>query len=453
MIDTFPIAFESRMRHSLGTAWDLFASAHEHSSPVAIRINPEKYKTEGPGQRVPWSAHGRYLSERPVFTLDPLLHGGAYYVQEASSMFLEQVFRQIVGPAQPLTLLDLCAAPGGKSTHLLSLVNRESLLVANEVIRSRATILLENIEKWGSNNVVVTNNDPQDFQRLGGFFDIVVVDAPCSGEGLFRKDPQSMKEWSADHVMLCSKRQRRVVSDVWPTLKEDGILIYSTCTYSTLENEENLKWLKSASNVEFLSLRLEDDWGIETIAQDGIIGYRFYPHRVNGEGFFMAVIRKKEKHHQPSIGNLKKTFNTASKKIMEQLDHWIKDDEDFTFIQREHLLQFFSSRHRQAIEYLTRNLRLLSAGTFAATIKHEKLIPEHALALSLHVRQENFAEISLTRTEALQYLRKETLTIALPQRGFALVQYEKLPIGWVNVLQNRLNNLYPAAWRIRMVDR
>lgn len=453
MIDTFPIAFESRMRHSLGTAWDLFASAHELSSPVSIRINPEKYKTTQTTRAVPWSGYGWYLAERPVFTLDPFLHGGAYYVQEASSMFLEQVFTQIVDPTQPLTLLDLCAAPGGKSTHLLSLINRESLLVANEVIRSRATILQENIEKWGSNNVVVTNNDPQDFQRLGGFFDVVMVDAPCSGEGLFRKDPQAMKEWSADQVMLCSKRQRRIVSDIWPTLKEDGILIYSTCTYSTLENEENLKWLKSGCDVEFVSLRLEDDWGIETIAQDGIIGYRFYPHRVNGEGFFMAVVRKKEKHDQPSVGNLKNTFNTASKKIMEQLDDWIKSDEDFTFIQRENLLQFFSSRHKQAIEYLARNLRLISAGTFAATVKHEKLIPEHALALSMHVRIENFAEISLTRTEALQYLRKETLTVALPQRGFALVQYEALPIGWVNVLQNRLNNLYPAAWRIRMADR
>ena len=294
MIDTFPTAFESRMRYSLGSAWDLFASAHKVSLPVTIRINPEKYKTSQETRAVPWSAYGRYLPERPVFTLDPFFHAGAYYVQEASSMFLEQAFTQIADPKQPLMVLDLCAAPGGKSTPLLSLINQKSLLVADAVIRSRAITLQENIQKWGNSNVVVTNNDPQDFQRLEGLFDMIIIDAPCSGEGLFRKDPRAIKEWSPDQVALCSKRQRRIVADIWPTLKEDGILIYSTCTYNTLENEENLKWLKSSCDVAFLPLQLEDGWGIETIAQDGIVGYRFYPHRVDGEGLFMAVMRKKE---------------------------------------------------------------------------------------------------------------------------------------------------------------
>ena len=196
------------------------------------------------------------FNERPSFTLDPSFHGGKYYVQEASSMFLEQAFCATYQFSRiALNVLDLCAAPGGKSTHLLSLMNKNSLLVSNEVIQSRAAILSENIQKWGHGNVIVTNNDPKDFQRLPGFFDVIVVDAPCSGEGLFRKDPNALKEWSEDVVALCSRRQRRILNDVWPTLKTGGLLIYSTCTYNADENEENLKWLKEEYHVESIPLK------------------------------------------------------------------------------------------------------------------------------------------------------------------------------------------------------
>ena len=450
MIDKFPEAFETRMRSSLGTSWDLFAAAHAAPSPTAVRINPAKHKPVHPTAVVPWSRYGMYLPERPVFTLDPELHGGAYYVQEPSSMFLEQAFLQVLQRDSPVTVLDLCAAPGGKSTHLLSLLNSDSLLVSNEVIRSRASILHENIQKWGNSNVVVTNNDPADFQRLEGFFDIIVVDAPCSGEGLFRKDPQAANQWSEDNVRLCAKRQRRILADVWPALKENGIVIYSTCTYSEAENEENLAWLKSSCDVEFLPLDLDDAWGVQPSHEHGISGYRMYPHKANGEGFFISVIRKKEKQAQSRAP--KNTFFSPSKKIVEQLSHWVKASEDFIFIQRDTLLQFFPARHIHALEHLAKELRLLSAGTFVATMKHDKLIPEHAMALSQNLNRDNFACLSMSLEQALAYLRKETIDIPLPEKGFALVRYEELPLGWVNVLQNRINNLYPSEWRIRMAD-
>lgn len=449
-VENLPAPFVQKMQHQLKDAFPDFIKSLQDQPPVSIRLNPEKEFHIANTTPVPWTTHGRYLPERPVFTLDPAFHGGAYYVQEASSMFLEQAIKQCVDLSQSLYVLDLCAAPGGKSTHLASIINHESLLVSNEVIRSRASILSENIQKWGSNNVVVTNNDPEDFKRLPGFFDVVVIDAPCSGEGLFRKDANAMHEWSEDNVILCSKRQRRIVSDVWSSLKENGILVYSTCTYNPEENEENLQWLKQERDVEFLKLTVDNAWGAVEVDQDGIIGYHFYPHKVKGEGFFMSVIRKKESEETLRVKNARSNFQSPSKKILEQLQHWVADAGNIVFIQREDLVQFFPSTLSQAIDLLAKNLRLVSAGTFAATVKHDKLIPEHALALSVKLNSEHFPVLDLNVDDALRYLRKETLSITPDQTGFTLMLYQNIPIGWGNVLPNRINNLYPAEWRIRM---
>jgi 16S rRNA C967 or C1407 C5-methylase (RsmB/RsmF family)/NOL1/NOP2/fmu family ribosome biogenesis protein len=450
MTELFPSAFSLRMKQSLNEEWDAFTQALQEASPVSIRTNPLKNFQHAAVAQVPWSRQGYYLKERPVFTLDPAFHAGAYYVQEASSMFLEHALRQSIDLTTPLHVLDLCAAPGGKSTLVASLLNQESLLVSNEVIRSRAGILTENLQKWGTDQVVVTNNDPEDFQKLRGFFDVIVVDAPCSGEGLFRKDPQAMKEWSEENVQLCSKRQRRIVSDVWSALKENGILIYSTCTYNSLENEDNLRWLRDEHAVEFLPVAVDADWGIEEINEHGIKGYRFYPHKVKGEGFFLSVIRKKEPQEGSRIKAQKNFFTPPSKKIMSSLASWVKDAEEKTFIQRNDVIQFFPSTASGSIEMLIKNLRIVSAGTFTATVKHDKLIPEHALALSVHLQQDTFEKLDLTLEEALHYLKKETLPPVPDKKGFALVTYQQLPLGWVNLLPNRINNLYPSEWRIRM---
>ncbi len=447
--DLLPPEFEEAMHKQLGESYLNFTRSLKETPPVSIRLNPNKNSSLKDLKKIPWSKYGRYLKERPIFTLDPLLHGGAYYVQEASSMFLEEAFLQSVDQTIPINVLDLCAAPGGKSTHLLSLMNNQSLLVCNEVIRSRASILSENIQKWGQCNAVVTNNDPKDFQRLQGFFDVIVVDAPCSGEGLFRKDPDAMKEWSTGNVELCSKRQRRILSDVWPALKQNGILIYSTCTYNEKENEENLAWLVREKKAESLKLKVESDWHIEEVDTNGILGYRFYPHHVRGEGFFLSVVRKIKEEDEHQIKS-RPTFVSPPSKILSQLKDWIHHPEEKTFINRNDQFQFFPKDKTQEIEFLAKNLYLLSAGTVMATAKHEKLIPEHPLAMSIEVNKENFNLLELELAEALRYLRKETLSIPSSKKGFSLMTYQGVPLGWANVLDNRLNNLYPTGWRVRM---
>jgi 16S rRNA C967 or C1407 C5-methylase (RsmB/RsmF family)/NOL1/NOP2/fmu family ribosome biogenesis protein len=447
-LPSLPKEFEERMRSELGPGFDDFVETLQKASPVSIRLNPEKIRLIY-GDPIPWTRYGRYLTERPVFTLDPALHAGAYYVQEASSMLLEQALMQSTDLTKPLRVLDLCAAPGGKSTHILSLLNSESLLVSNEVIRSRSSILSENIQKWGYPNVVVTSNDPENFNRLEGYFDVIVVDAPCSGEGLFRKDPAAMTEWSIDNVQLCSQRQRRILSDVLPALKENGILIYSTCTYNEQENENNLIWLAKEKAFDFIPLSLDKSWGVETIQKENAIGYRCYPHRVKGEGFFISVLKKRTSSKEVRFKS-KRRFTYAPKKIIERLNEWILHPDQFDFIQQENLLITIPVLLCEDVQFIQERLNIVTKGTAVAEVKHDKLIPEHAFALSIHLNEEHFQKINLALDQALQYLRKETFAIDEERKGFALVTYQENSLGWVNLLGNRFNNVYPSSWRIRM---
>ncbi|MCA6381619.1 MAG: rRNA methyltransferase [Cytophagales bacterium] len=444
----FPEAFQKRMQATLAEEWPAFEAIHQQPSFTSIRLNPAKQKPYDL-TKIAWTDFGYFLPERPSFTLDPTFHAGTYYVQEASSMFLEQALKQTVDLTKPLRVLDLCAAPGGKSTHLLSLLNQESLLVSNEVIRSRASILSENIQKWGNANVVVTNNDPKDFQRLNGFFDVMVVDAPCSGEGLFRKDPKAMEEWSEDNVALCAQRQQRILADVWPALKQDGILIYCTCTYNAKENEENIGWLIHNSKFKIQSLRVEhnNDWGVEEIIKNGIYGYRFFPHKVKGEGFFISVLRKKDEAEEVTM-RTKTQLPLVSKKIAERVNDWLLHTHQLILL--DDLIVALPEQFSTEINWLANNLNVVTKGTAVAMLKHEKLIPEHAMALSLELNRNQFTEIELSLDQALAYLRKETPLIGEGQKGFALVTYKNHPLGWVNLLGNRINNLYPANWRVRM---
>ncbi len=444
----FPPIFEDQMRLTPLLDWEKFTLAHNAQPPVSIRINPAKNNTPIE-DAIPWTAFGKYLNQRPVFTLDPIFHGGAYYVQEASSMFLEQAVKQSVDLSQPLRVLDLCAAPAGKSTHLLSLISLDSLLVTNEVIRSRATILSENIQKWGYPNVVVSNSDPEDFQRLSGFFDLIVVDAPCSGEGLFRKDLSAMQEWSPEIVVRCAQRQRRILSDVWPALKENGVLIYCTCTYNENENEDNLIWLGQQNNLQSVELKIDDAWGVQPAKKGNITGYRFFPNQVKGEGFFLAVIRKTQEENagraKPKI-----TFASPSGKTTDQLKEWVTESDRFRFILQDDLVLMIPSVNASDIAWLAEKLKVINKGTAIATSKREKLVPEHASALSIALKKDFFISVPLNKEQALTYLRKDNLMLGDGKRGFALVTYEDLPLGWVNLLGNRVNNLYPSSWRIRM---
>jgi len=438
------------MKSLLAGEYDDFIRALQERAPVSIRLNSRKNIADA-NTGVPWCATGRYLDERPSFTLDPLFHAGTYYVQEASSMLLEQALSQSADLQKPLAVLDLCAAPGGKSTHLLSLISHDSLLVTNEVIRSRASILAENIIKWGHSNVIVTNNDPVDFQKLPAFFDVVVVDAPCSGEGLFRKEPEAIQEWSSENVDLCWKRQRRILSDIWPALKPGGILIYCTCTYNTLENEENLRWIRQQYNATFRSLTMDPSWGVKEVDHDGMVGYHCYPHRVKGEGFFMAVIQKSgnDAAAQPMTRSKKTIFQTASKKIQEQLSPWIKNSHRHLFLHWRDNILLVPAGWVTEIENIAQTLHVIVTGTALAEIKHGKFIPEHALAMSIDLNKENAPAIDLTKDQALQFLRKEAINVQ-GEKGFTLMTYRDVPLGWGNVLHNRVNNLYPSNWRIRM---
>jgi 16S rRNA C967 or C1407 C5-methylase (RsmB/RsmF family)/NOL1/NOP2/fmu family ribosome biogenesis protein len=427
---------------------DAFLDVHESGEQVvSVRFNPAK----DPGTTslplaaaIPWTQYGHYLSKRPSFTFDPLFHAGTYYVQEASSMFLEQALLQHADISQPLNVLDLCAAPGGKSTHLQSLLSSESLLVSNEVIKARASILVENITKWGSANVVVTNNDPQHFARLSGFFDVLVVDAPCSGSGLFRRDPAAIEEWSPANVQLCQGRQQRILADVWPALREDGLLIYSTCSYSPEEDEAILDWLCESFEVATLRMEAGNEGIVEIQSRKGAYGYRFYPDRVKGEGFFLAALRKKSEEDQPRL-KVKIPDKLAAKEVA-ALKPWVMT-EGMQFLKQGTQVYAFPEARVNDLAVLQGALYLQYAGTGIGEPIRDKLVPDHALALS-PLLAPGIASVELVFDDAISFLQRKDFTVET-KRGWQLVTFRKQPLGWINALPNRINNYYPREWRIR----
>ena len=292
-----PHDFKIRTKQWLSDEYVSLEKALQEEAPVSIRLNPAKQTAPvSRYEKVKWCGTGYYLPERPSFTFDPLFHAGCYYVQEASSMFLEQVVKQYI--TSPVVCLDLCAAPGGKSTHLSSLLPERSLLVSNEVIHSRANVLKENLIKWGSPYTVVTCNDPKEIGQLTHLFDVIVADLPCSGEGMFRKDPNSRNEWSMANVQLCAARQRRIIHDIWNCLKPGGLLVYSTCTFNREENEENIRYLVKQFDAEVLSLTVEDGWNISPAIEESFPMYRFYQHKTKGEGFCLSLLKKPDAERQ-----------------------------------------------------------------------------------------------------------------------------------------------------------
>lgn len=447
-----PDSFIKRMQQLLGPDYPSFENALSAVPPVSIRINQNKANLPASLPRVPWTTSGVYLPERPLFTLDPLLHAGAYYVQEASSMFMEQAIRQALNLEQPYQVLDLCGAPGGKSTHLASLFSEDSLIVSNEVIRSRASILAENITKWGSGNVVVTSNDPRDFGRLPGFFDVMVVDAPCSGEGMFRKDPQAIQEWSEENVKLCAQRQQRILMDVWDTLKPGGLLIYSTCTWNEAENEQNIAWLSEQEQAESIKLKLQPEWGVVATHLKGIEGYRFYPHQVKGEGFFMAVVRKAGTSETQIKQNRKKKYKltVAGKKEQALIKDWLTASDNLELVQYGEVISAVPANHFDAIDALYQNMYVIYAGTEVAEASGKKLKPLQALALSRYLNKDTFTIIDVELELALRYLRKEDISFGTNGNDWVLIQYKNIPLGWAKLIGNRVNNYFPKEWRIRM---
>lgn len=460
VLPVLPSLFLDSLRNAPGFNRDTFVQVHAEAQRVtSLRLNPRRLVT--PEQReavlaafapitvqhVPWSREGYYLRERPSFTFDPYFHAGAYYVQEASSMFLDFAVRSVCNLQQPLKVLDLCAAPGGKSTLLQSLLPDGSLLVANETIRARAALLADNITKWGAANVVVANNDPRDFARLEGYFDLMVVDAPCSGSGLFRRDAEAVDEWSADNVMLCCQRQQRILAEAMPALKEGGTLIYSTCSYSTAEDEEIMQWLLDNFELENITLPVDPAWHIVTSVLPGnnAEGYRFYPDQLRGEGFFISCFRKK----QGSTFARKQRDNAPrlAKKDVERLGTWISNAPDFAFTDHQGTVLQLTPLLADELPVLQKALYIRKAGVAVGQLTAKELIPDHGLAMSTGIRHDLQA-VELTREQAIKYLRKEDLTMDAPLKGWTLMRFGGMNLGWAKILSNRINNYYPKELRI-----
>ena len=425
-----------------------FKKVHASGGQItSIRLNPLKPLTQLSNQPIdqlipiPWAGSGYYLSERPSFTFDPLFHAGCYYVQEASSMFLEQALKQTTDLSKPIKVLDLCAAPGGKSTHIQSLISKDSLLVSNEVIRSRANVLKDNIIKWGCENVVVTNNDPKDFSKLEDYFDAIVIDAPCSGSGLFRRDPEAINEWSENNVQLCSQRQQRILADVLPSLKKGGILIYSTCSYSIQEDEDIIKWLENECSMLNIQLSIPNDWGIVESAG----GYRFWPDKVKGEGFFLACFKTKDGEEESSFRYKKKPEPLANKE-MQMVERWIKKD-NLHFIKHINTVYAWPEKQVRDFSFLLEQLRVIYSGTLAGELMRDKLVPDHALAMS-NLVVDTISRTELNYDQSIQYLQRKDLKIEIKDKSWQLITYQQHPLGWINALPNRINNYYPKELRI-----
>ena len=499
-----PEAFVTRLRALLGPAEAsaLCLALTEGDTPVSVRRNPAKCAdeelcffaapapvsptsptapavssecvppaAEAPttpapllATPVPWCAYGRYLSARPAFALDPRWHAGAYYVQEAASMFVAAAYAAAFPDEAPRCVLDLCAAPGGKSTLWRTLLPDEALLVANEPVKSRANILAENLTKWGHPNTVVANAYPADFGRLVSAFDLVATDVPCSGEGMFRKDLQAREEWSPEAVARCAERQREILRDVWPALRPGGYLVYSTCTFNREENEDVVQYACDELGAELIPIPLAPDWPIagDTTGR-GLAVYHFFPHRTAGEGLFLALLRKTSGTApvEPSTAAAsrrpardKRRKASAVEAPPRELRTWLRAADDFDLrLQPDGRWHAVARPHADFVERLAATARLLVSGITVAERKGPKLIPHAALALSTALSPEAFPTVSLSPAEARAFLRREALVLPPDApRGYVLATFDGLPLGWLNNLGSRANNLYPSEWRLRLTE-
>ena len=456
-----PQVFIERTRQLLGEdIYPLFEEALANEVPVSIRPNRTKCQLPVEGEPIPWATSGIYLKSRPTFTFDPLFHAGCYYVQEASSMFVERVLREYVH--EPMVMLDLCAAPGGKSTLCRSTLPKGSLLVANEVMRNRSQILAENLVKWGSPEVIVTNNDPADFTDLTHLFDVILTDVPCSGEGMFRKDQVAVDEWSIENVDICWQRQRRILTDIWPSLKPGGLLIYSTCTFNREEDEDNVAWIARELGAEILPVSIDDSWGItgNLVGRDFPV-YRFLPHKTKGEGFFLAVLRKDGDVCEETPKRFSKTSARMDKKkkgkdtkqplvVPKEAKEWLASASDYSLAMKDTQVVAFPKAYQDEYALLQQYLKVIHAGITLGEIKGKDLIPHHSLAMSTALAEDLFPRTEVSYEQAITYLRKEGLILDTDvPRGYGLLTFQGIPLGFVKNIGNRANNLYPQEWRIR----
>ena len=464
-----PSDFISYTRQLMGD--ELYSRLEEgldsQESPVSIRLNPFKAQsldvTEGLYDcTVPWcSLTGRYLRERPNFTFDPLLHSGLYYVQEAASMIVDHIVRTFI--KEPVRMLDLCAAPGGKSTALRAALPEGSVLFSNEPMRTRAQILSENLQKFGHEDVIVTNNYPRDYRKAGIMFDAILADVPCSGEGMFRKDDGARAEWSQQNVDNCWQLQREIVSDIWKCLQPGGLLIYSTCTFNAHEDEENVEWIASELGADIIELPIKESWNITPAVVGNVPVCRFLPGISRSEGLFVAVLRKHGESETTALNtsatnskpkkdrkNQRKQTAQGGKQQSADTMQALRTPDDFTARRNGDEIVAIPKRWADTYDAAASTLKIMHAGVTLGTEKGRDIIPDQSLAMSRQLNIDAYPQVELSYAEAINFLRKGAVT--LPEgtpRGFVVVTYLGYPLGMEKNIGNRANNLYPTEWRIK----
>ena len=453
-----PEQFISRMQRELGVAEaEALCAALETEPSTSVRLNPAKMaEQKWGGGRVAWSDYGYLLGERPAFTLDPDFHAGAYYVQEASSQFAGYIVSMAVGGAEACIgqrVLDMCAAPGGKSTHYATLVGERGLVVANEINRSRAAVLADNARKWGLGNMVVTCNDSARVADFEEWFDVVAVDAPCSGEGMFRKSDEACEQWSEANVAMCAERQWEILQNAFRSLKPGGVLLYSTCTFNRAEDEDVVGRACEEFGDELLAvddIPIEDDWGV-VMGREGVFQtFRFFPHRLTGEGMFMAVARKAglatSRRRMPKAR--RKVMEAVDKRTAQELSRWVKESEQMRFFAAGDTLYGCRKEHYDEVEALAGTLAVIYSGVAMGQVFKGKLKPDGALALYAGVNHDAVACCEVDEQEALKFLRKQDMDAAQFSEGVNMVLYGGRPLGFVKRVGARVNNMYPNSLRI-----
>lgn len=453
-----PEQFISRMQRELGVAEaEALCAALETEPSTSVRLNPAKMaEQKWGGGRVAWSDYGYLLGERPAFTLDPDFHAGAYYVQEASSQFAGYIVSMAVGGAEACKgqrVLDMCAAPGGKSTHYATLVGERGLVVANEINRSRAAVLADNARKWGLGNMVVTCNDSARVADFEEWFDVVAVDAPCSGEGMFRKSDEACEQWSEANVAMCAERQWEILQNAFRSLKPGGVLLYSTCTFNRTEDEDIVGRACEEFGDGLLAvddIPIGDDWGVVTGREGVFQTFRFFPHRLTGEGMFMAVARKAglatSRRRMPKAR--RKVMEAVDKRTAQELSRWVKESEQMRFFAAGDTLYGCRKEHYDEVEALAGTLAVIYSGVAMGQVFKGKLKPDGALALYAGVNHDAVACCEVDEQEALKFLRKQDMDAAQFSEGVNMVLYGGRPLGFVKRVGARVNNMYLNSLRI-----
>jgi 16S rRNA C967 or C1407 C5-methylase (RsmB/RsmF family)/NOL1/NOP2/fmu family ribosome biogenesis protein len=423
----------------------LLQALEDNEPEYSLRLNPQKFDLPLSLPKVPWCDNAYYIEGKPRFSMDPLWHAGAYYVQEAGSMFLAQILEHLPFEESPAYALDLCAAPGGKTTLMATTLPGNCVVVANEITPQRLKGLHENVIKWGNTNVICSHNAPKDFEYLPDFFDLVLVDAPCSGEGLLRRHDEALNQWSVKLVEECAYRQEQILASALECLKPGGFLIYSTCTYNTRENEDNLEWLIREKGCLPVNLNMVLPAGITVTETAGNKAYRFFPGITRSEGFFITVVQKpatrgKVKHWSDKTIKLKYVPNPVKERV--------GFTRESTLVEEKGLLKFYAADVLRKLYHLDERLKLQDAGRDFGSVKNGKFIPAETLGFVSGLVIDAEKKLDLEYETAVQFLARNAFALATEKRGYVFMQYEGVLVGLANVLDNRLNNCYPQHWRI-----